>query len=367
MTDLFAQHQGLALRIASAMAGKLPRNVAREDLEQAALIGLHQWCTAHPDSSQPGWRGGLILRVRGAVLDWLRAEDYLSRGARAKGELQLIHLEDLSGEDGPGWQDTLGQFEKPNDYARLDALAALEADLPTRERHLIIESFGRGTTQAELARELRVSEQRISQLLTRAKQTMREHLQREREVVGTTVASVTVLATPKWRTRDFYSELRHVVRTSLCEKMRDAPAASQLASMLAVPETTAWRWTGPGACLPRFLRGQSGALGEQLRERARTLVAGAHREADGSLHRIADMLTVSPQTARRLVRVLMPEVGRDRRTNAAVSTAEIQRLGETGLTPHQIARQLGCSRCLVRGRLGLRPPQRPRVKDGCDS
>lgn len=354
MTDLFAQHLDLARSVARGVAAKVPQNVAREDLEQAALIGLHQWCTAHPDSSHPGWRGGLITRVRGAVLDWLRAEDYLPRRARAKGDLHLIHLDDLSSEDGPGWQDTLGEFEDPSEYAREDVLRALAADMPERDRLLIVEVFGRGTMQASLAQELGVSEPRIAQLVKRSLQRMRDHLERQREIAAAPSASVQVLVTPKWRRRDFYAELRRVARASLYVKMQGAPASSELAAVLRVPVTTAWRWTGPGSCLPRFQSGQSGVLGAELRERARALVAGAHREAAGSPDRIGELLTISPNTARRLIRALLPKLATDRRTNKAVSTTEIQRLAQAGLSTHQIATQLDCSRCLVRGRLGLR-------------
>lgn len=361
MTDLFAQHLDMARAIARGVAAKVPQNVAREDLEQAALIGLHQWCTAHPDSSHPGWRGGLITRVRGAVLDWLRAEDYLPRRSRARGDdLHVIRLDDLSSEDGPGWQDTLGEFADPSEYAREDVLRALAAEMPERDRLLIIEVFGRGTMQASLAQELGVSQPRIAQLVRRALQTMREHLERQREIAAAPSASVQVLATPKWRRRDFYAELRRVARATLFQKMRDAPAASKLAAVLGAPETTVWKWTGPEPSLPRFLRGQSGVIGAELRERARTLMAGAHREAAGSPDRIGELLTISPMTARRLIRILLPKLATDRRTNKAVSTTEIQRLAQAGLSTHQIAMQLDCSRCLVRGRLGQR---RRRCKD----
>lgn len=306
MTDLFAQHLDLARRVARGIAAKLPRNVALEDLEQAALLGLHQWCTAHPDSSHPGWRGGLITRVRGATLDWLRTEDYLSRGARARGELHLVHLEDLSTDDGPSWQDTLGQFEEPSEYAREDVLRALSADMPARDRLLIVEAFGRGSTQAALAQKLGVSEPRIAQLIARALRTMRQHLEREQEIVAQPVARVQVLETPRLRVRDFKRELWLARRNALYQRMTPGMTMRGLARALDIPEATLHNWCG-STKLRYVLLDRSDPISDAVRQRGRDLIVAALRARGGSGQRAAPLLRITNTTLCEWRRRLIPE------------------------------------------------------------
>ena len=75
MTTLEPRLQSMAITIARAFVRKLPCNVQREDIEQAALIGLMKGLRKHPTPTgdAEGWEGYLRQRIRGAIIDELRA------------------------------------------------------------------------------------------------------------------------------------------------------------------------------------------------------------------------------------------------------------------------------------------------------
>lgn len=346
--DLFAGHQESALRIARAVGARLPRNIEVGDLEQAALIGLHEWCSKHPDSSQPGWRHGLNLRVRGAVIDWVRQEDYLTRGQRQKGELYVGHLEDRRDEDGPGWQDLIGQVDAQfGEHSRLDALAALEA-LSEREQ-AIVRNVLFGMLQSDIAKELGVSEPRISQLLTRALQTMRAHLERRRGIVTTPTASVQVLETPKLRVRDFKHELWLARRNALWERMEPGMSMRQLAAKLRKSETTIYYWcTDTKKRIDKFgSMSRRDPISAAVRKRGKELIAAALRAAPTG-EGAARLLKITPGGLWPWRKQLLPEVplcpsGKKRR----VDYSKIAALYEGGLSQRQVADALGMKKAGV--------------------
>lgn len=350
--DLFAEHQEVALRIARAIGAKLPRNIERDDLEQAALIGLHKWCTDHPDSSREGWRHGLNLRVRGAVIDWVRGEDYLTRGERAKGHLQILHLEDLSGGDGPDWQNTLGQLDpSSNEYSRLDALAALEAALPERERQVVVELLG-GRTQRELALDLGVSEPRVSQLVAHATDVMRSHIERDRR------AMAQVVATPQLRVRDFKRELWLARRDALWQRMEPGMSMRTLALKLRISETTVYHWCTTNRLTKFGSMSRRDPISAAVRRRGRELIASALR-VDPTGAGAASLLKISSGCIWAWRRRLLPDApicrsGKQRR----VDWGKLRALYEQGLSQRQIAEAVGLKKAGVGNalrRLGVPP------------
>jgi RNA polymerase sigma factor (sigma-70 family) len=339
---LFEQHLDLARRIACGFARKLPRIVAREDIEQAALIGLHQWCSAHPDSSHPGWRSGLTTRVRGAIIDWLRAEDWLPRRARANGASEVLHLEDLSRKDGPGWQDILGECDESEFSARVDALAALEADMPERDRHLVIETFARDTTQRDLALELGVSEPRVSQLLTRATRKMRAHLEREREIVTAPRAAVQVLATPVFRVRDFKRELWLARRAELLAHTGGGRSMRDAARSLGISCGTLLRWCDSTQMSWVSLTNEPNPINAAVQRRGKELIVAALRAAAGSGGRAGPLLRLSRTALCRWRSLLIPDAPQCRNGPVPrVPHATLAALYQRGLSQRQIGREVG--------------------------
>jgi RNA polymerase sigma factor for flagellar operon FliA len=97
---LVEAHQGLVREVVQRFAQRLPRSVDRGDLETAANVGL----MGAVGSFDPGRNVRFELyaeaRVRGAVLDELRAQDWLPRPWRARLDLQKRTLEALRSEHG---------------------------------------------------------------------------------------------------------------------------------------------------------------------------------------------------------------------------------------------------------------------------
>jgi RNA polymerase sigma factor for flagellar operon FliA len=179
----FAKRREVALRIARAILRRLPNNVSRDDVEQAALVGLWQALASDYDRTQSGYEALIRIRIRGSVIDELRAQDWLPRRARKEAgdnqaPISVVHLEDRSG-DAPPWEDRLGDG-RANQEERLavqrDFAEALRAPLSPRDRRTVELLIFRGVRMLDVAAELGCSEARISQRYARALQIMRAHL-----------------------------------------------------------------------------------------------------------------------------------------------------------------------------------------------
>jgi len=86
--ELLARYEPLVRKIAGGFQRKLPRNVLREDLIAAGMSGLWDAIRRHPDGPSESFEWYVRVRIRGAILDELRAQDWLPRRARAAAEAQ---------------------------------------------------------------------------------------------------------------------------------------------------------------------------------------------------------------------------------------------------------------------------------------
>lgn len=176
------EERKMAAEIASAMQRRLPRSVLREDLQQAALIGL--WDAVRRDNGDrtPEQRKGyLITRIRGQILDELRHQDWAKRRNRRRkgGALEpvtVVRFDDIGHpEAGRSFEECL-PCPRPNPeeqtITRIDqgrAIAeALGAPLSERHLHIVRGHYMRGTPFHELGTQLGVSEPRVSQLHSQA-------------------------------------------------------------------------------------------------------------------------------------------------------------------------------------------------------
>lgn len=187
----------LAVTIARAYLRKLPPNVLRCDLEQAALYGLWdglQKQVGRPTLAPAQLEYYLKCRIRGAIIDELRAQDWLPRHSRQRGNnARVLFGDDIrefarSGRNEAQvpqrWEDQLVDTgESPDDRLdRLERAAKVRgaiATLPPRDRHVLRRHYMRGVKFFDIAAELRVSEPRISQLHLRAITRMRDALRKE--------------------------------------------------------------------------------------------------------------------------------------------------------------------------------------------
>ncbi|VTU25264.1 Sigma-F factor [Variovorax sp. SRS16] len=82
-SHLLEQHQPMVRRIALQMIAKLPASVELDDLIQAGMIGLLDASKRYEDNRGAQFETFVSQRIRGAMLDELRATDWGSRGLRA--------------------------------------------------------------------------------------------------------------------------------------------------------------------------------------------------------------------------------------------------------------------------------------------
>ena len=207
------QYSSLVRRLAHQMIAKLPANVEIDDLIQVGMIGLADAMTRFDAAQGVQFETFATQRIRGAMLDELRGNDYLSRGTRkqqrtiesavhkleqrlgrapAESEIakemgvtlgeyqellgkvrgtQLVYLEDMSGDDGD--QDFLDRHVGPDDANPLAQLqdqrmreALIEAIkvLPEREQYVMSMYYEHDMNLKEIAAVLKVTESRVCQL-----------------------------------------------------------------------------------------------------------------------------------------------------------------------------------------------------------
>lgn len=183
--ELLLQYEPLVRKIAGGFQRKLPRNVLREDLIAAGMSGLWDAIRRHPDGPTESFEWYVRVRIRGAILDELRAQDWLPRRARAAAEAAsgtdayvpppaVVRFDDVS-----EWEQNRCLADASSSEAAVAAKFAQETlakaveQLPERERHIVSQHYFRGVKFKDLGVELGVSEPRISQLHSRAIQRLK--------------------------------------------------------------------------------------------------------------------------------------------------------------------------------------------------
>jgi|RhiMethySRZTD1v2_1073278.scaffolds.fasta_scaffold254203_1 RNA polymerase sigma factor for flagellar operon FliA len=183
---LLEEFTPLVRKIAGGFQRKLPRNVLREDLIAAGMSGLWDAIRRHPDGGDESFEWYVRVRIRGAILDELRAQDWLPRRARAAAEANagtdayvpppsVVRIDDVS-----EWEQNRCLADASSSESAVAAkftqetlVKAVEL-LPERERHIVSSHYFRGVKFKDLGVELGVSEPRISQLHSRAIARLKE-------------------------------------------------------------------------------------------------------------------------------------------------------------------------------------------------
>ncbi len=183
---LLEEFTPLVRKIAGGFQRKLPRNVLREDLIAAGMSGLWDAIRRHPDGGDDSFEWYVRVRIRGAILDELRAQDWLPRRARAAAEANagtdayvpppsVVRIDDVS-----EWEQNRCLADASSSESAVAAkftqetLAKAVQLLPERERHIVSSHYFRGVKFKDLGAELGVSEPRISQLHSRAIARLKE-------------------------------------------------------------------------------------------------------------------------------------------------------------------------------------------------
>jgi RNA polymerase sigma factor for flagellar operon FliA len=82
VNSMLKQYSSLVRRLAHQMIAKLPANVEIDDLIQVGMIGLTDALSRFDAAQGVQFETFATQRIRGAMLDELRGNDYLSRGTR---------------------------------------------------------------------------------------------------------------------------------------------------------------------------------------------------------------------------------------------------------------------------------------------
>jgi len=218
----------LVKRIAYHLMARLPANVQFEDLLQNGMLGLLDALERFEEGFGAQFETYATQRIRGAMLDELRGNDWMSRGDRrhqrsieaavraleqrhgrapSEGEIaaemgmkladyqellgkvrgtQLVCLEDMSGDDGDDdYLDRHVASDAHNPLALLQdqrmRMALVEAikNLPEREQYVMSMYYEHDMNLKEIAAVLGVTESRVCQLhsqsIARLRSKLRAH------------------------------------------------------------------------------------------------------------------------------------------------------------------------------------------------
>jgi RNA polymerase sigma factor for flagellar operon FliA len=210
---MLKQYSPLVRRLAHQMIAKLPASVEIDDLIQVGMIGLKDALGRFDSDHGVQFETFVTQRIRGAMLDELRGTDWMSRGNRRQQReietavhkleqqlgrppheseiaalmgitlnayqdmltkvrgTQLVHLEDMSGDDGS--DDFLDRHvvdEDANPLSLLqdqrmrEALVDAIEHLPEREQFVMSMYYEQDMNLKEIAAVLGVTESRVCQL-----------------------------------------------------------------------------------------------------------------------------------------------------------------------------------------------------------
>lgn len=214
----------LVKRVAYHLMARLPANVQLDDLVQNGMLGLLDAIDRYQEGFGAQFETYATQRIRGAMLDGLRENDWLPRSLRrelrrieaaisqlehahgrapSEGELaavlgmslvdyqktlqdarghQLVYLEDFAGEDGTDFlerhlsDDDADPASILEDRDLRSTLAAAIGGLPERERLMMALYYEQDLNLREIGEVMGVTESRVCQLHTQAIARLRSQI-----------------------------------------------------------------------------------------------------------------------------------------------------------------------------------------------
>jgi RNA polymerase sigma factor FliA len=177
----------LVHQVVAGLARRLPANVLRDDLLAAGVFGLVDSLRKNGGDDGATFEWYARIRIRGAIFDELRAQDWLPRRARqaetkaatgAPKSLMSLHEMTVSDEAIHLATSTESPADEIEARSERRALARAIEQLPERERQIVGLHYFKGVKFKDIGVELGVSEPRISQLHARALDRLRVILAR---------------------------------------------------------------------------------------------------------------------------------------------------------------------------------------------
>jgi len=218
--DLALEYAPLVRHIANRLAARLPSNLQRDDLIQAGMIGLLDAIEKYDSGREAQFRTYAEFRIKGAMLDDLRAVDWVPRSVREQADrigkannelssrlgrhaeddeiadhlglslteyhellfkaraVNLLSIEDLAPHSDEGdMGDIFDVLEDPLISNPLETLSLNDlkarliqaiGDLPEKEKLVLSLYFDEGLNLKEVGEVLGITESRASQIRTQA-------------------------------------------------------------------------------------------------------------------------------------------------------------------------------------------------------
>ena len=162
----------LVRQIAASVARRLPSHVDRDELVSLGALGWAEARVRFDATRGVPFAGFAAMRIRGAILDGLRAADTLSRGdrKRAKAE-QALTAPRIVSDDTEVEAAVADEADASEVLQRSELIEELRAGLetlPARDRYVVSRHFFDDVPMRTIGVELGVTESRISQIVTAA-------------------------------------------------------------------------------------------------------------------------------------------------------------------------------------------------------
>ena len=168
----------LVRQIAASVARRLPTHVDRDELISLGALGWAEARARFDQSRGVPFAGYAAMRIRGAILDGLRAIDTLSRGDRKRAKADSSPTAPRIVNDQAEVEAAVASEADASDVLQQEELrqelrGALER-LPTRDRYILQRHFFDDVPMRAIGVELGVTESRISQIASAAVAKLRE-------------------------------------------------------------------------------------------------------------------------------------------------------------------------------------------------
>lgn len=166
--DLIEAHLYRVPLIASRMLRRMPRWVEKAELIGVGNLRLVE-CSSRFDESRGvsfGWFAS--LNIEGAMRDWCRSQDLLTRNERRGGETYERSKVDLKAA-----HDVYAREGRPSEIETHCDLEVLLAVIHPRYRYAVEQYFLVGRNMKSVAGDLHVNESRVCQIVKQAVETMR--------------------------------------------------------------------------------------------------------------------------------------------------------------------------------------------------
>jgi RNA polymerase sigma factor for flagellar operon FliA len=186
-----ARYMPIVHQTAATLMKRLPVNVQRDDLVAAGTFGLLDSLRRSCVTDGAAFECYVRIRIRGAMVDELRAQDWLPRRVRKSvsraAEAEGAHIAVVVGFDDASSADPMMLADSQTRTPIEEAVASAErklvecavGKLPPRERTVVRMHYFSGVKFKEIGAMLRVSEPRVSQLHSRALHRLRDMLASE--------------------------------------------------------------------------------------------------------------------------------------------------------------------------------------------